>query len=51
FKRKVAGGLPFSRNGLGVQYELNGATRLNLTWERQKNPTGTVWTFQTQVRY
>lgn len=41
----------FRRNALGLQYELNSATRLNLTWERQKNPTGTVVTFQTQVRY
>lgn len=41
----------FMRNALGVQYELNEWVRLNLTWERQKNPKATVVTFQTQVRY
>ncbi len=39
------------RNALGVQYDLNKMTRLNLTWEKQENPDATVWTFQTQVRY
>lgn len=44
-------GNTFKRNALGVQYDLNKATRLNLTWEKQDNPDATVWTFQTQVRY
>lgn len=41
----------FTRNALGVQWDLNPATRLNLTWEKQHRPNATVWTFQTQVRY
>lgn len=41
----------FSRNALGIQYDLNAATRLNLTWEKQKRPDATIWTFQTQLRY
>lgn len=41
----------FSRNALGAQWDLNSATRLNLTWEKQHRPDATVWTFQTQVRY
>jgi hypothetical protein len=41
----------FRRNALGVQYDLNKMTRLNLTWEREKNPNATRWTFQTQLRY
>jgi len=44
-------GNTFKRNALGVQYDLNKMTRLNLTWEKQENPDATVWTFQTQVRY
>ncbi len=48
--RNVAGNT-FKRNALGVQYDLNKMTRLNLTWEKQENPDATVWTFQTQVRY
>lgn len=41
----------FKRNALGIQYDLNKSTRMNLTWEKQDNPDATVWTFQTQVRY
>jgi hypothetical protein len=41
----------FRRNALGIQYDLNKMTRLNLTWEKEKNPSATRWTFQTQVRY
>jgi hypothetical protein len=41
----------FRRNALGIQYDLNKMTRLNLTWEREKTPNATRWTFQTQVRY
>ncbi|MGQ9729554.1 MAG: porin [Candidatus Fervidibacter sp.] len=41
----------FSRNALGIQYDLNAATRLNLTWEKQKRPDATIWTFQTQLKY
>jgi hypothetical protein len=48
--RNVAGNT-FRRNALGVQYDLNKMTRLNLTWEREKTPNATRWTFQTQVRY
>jgi hypothetical protein len=48
--RGVAGNT-FRRNALGVQYDLNKMTRLNLTWEREKTPNATRWTFQTQVRY
>ncbi len=48
--RDVAGNT-FKRNALGIQYDLNKATRLNLTWEKQDNPNATIWTFQTQVRY
>jgi len=48
--RDVAGNT-FRRNALGVQYDLNKMTRLNLTWEKEKNPSATRWTFQTQVRY
>ncbi len=44
-------GNTFRRNALGVQYDLNKATRLNLTWENQDNPNATLWTFQMQVRY
>jgi hypothetical protein len=44
-------GNTFRRNALGVQYDLNKMTRLNLTWEKEKNPSATRWTFQTQVRY
>lgn len=48
--RDVAGNT-FKRNALGIQYDLNRMTRLNLTWEKQDNPDATIWTFQTQVRY
>ena len=48
--RDVAGNT-FRRNALGIQYNLNKMTRLNLTWEREKNPSATRWTFQTQVSY
>jgi uncharacterized small protein (DUF1192 family) len=48
--RNVAGNT-FRRNALGIQYDLNKMTRLNLTWEREKTPNATRWTFQTQVRY
>ncbi len=48
--RDVAGDT-FRRNALGVQYDLNKVTRLNLTWENQDNPNATFWTFQTQLRY
>jgi hypothetical protein len=48
--RDVAGNT-FRRNALGIQYDLNKVTRLNLTWEKEKNPSATRWTFQTQVRY
>jgi hypothetical protein len=46
----------FRRNALGIQYDLNKVTRLNLTWERDNDPAravrrATFWTFQTQVRY
>ncbi len=41
----------FSRWALGVQYDVNRMSRMNLTWENQKNPSATVWTFQTQLRY
>jgi hypothetical protein len=41
----------FTRNALGVQWDLNPATRMNLTWEKQHRPDATVWTLQTQVRY
>lgn len=41
----------FTRNALGAQWDLNPATRLNLTWEKQHRPDATIWTFQTQVRY
>ncbi len=44
-------GNTFKRNALGIQYDLNKMTRLNLTWEKQDNPNATIWTFQTQVRY
>ncbi len=44
-------GNTFKRNALGIQYDLNRMTRLNLTWEKQDNPDATLWTFQTQVRY
>jgi len=44
-------GNTFRRNALGIQYDLNKMTRLNLTWEKEKNPSATRWTFQTQVRY
>ncbi|MCX7642565.1 MAG: porin [Armatimonadetes bacterium] len=46
-----AAGNTFKRNALGIQYDLNKMTRLNLTWENQDNPDATIWTFQTQVRY
>jgi hypothetical protein len=53
--RDVAGNT-FRRNALGIQYDLNKMTRLNLTWERDNDPAravrrATFWTFQTQVRY
>jgi multidrug efflux pump subunit AcrA (membrane-fusion protein) len=48
--RDVAGNT-FRRNALGIQYDLNKMTRLNLTWEKEKTPSATRWTFQTQVRY
>jgi hypothetical protein len=53
--RDVAGNT-FRRNALGIQYDLNRVTRLNLTWERDNDPAravrrATFWTFQTQVRY
>jgi len=53
--RDVAGDT-FRRNALGIQYDLNKMTRLNLTWERDNDPTravrrATFWTFQTQLRY
>jgi hypothetical protein len=48
--RNVAGNT-FRRNALGIQYDLNKVTRLNLTWEREKTPNATRWTFQTQVSY
>ncbi len=48
--RDVAGNT-YRRNALGMQYDLNTFTRLNLTWEKQKNPSATIWTFQTQLRY
>ena len=48
--RNVAGNT-FRRNALGIQYDLNKMTRLNLTWEKEKSPSATRWTFQTQVRY
>ena len=48
--RGVAGNT-FRRNALGIQYDLNKMTRLNLTWEREKNPSATRWTLQTQVSY
>ena len=48
--RDVAGNT-FRRNALGIQYDLNKMTRLNLTWEKEKSPSATRWTFQTQVRY
>ncbi|MEJ7612429.1 MAG: porin [Candidatus Fervidibacter sacchari] len=41
----------FTRNALGVQWDMNLATRLNLTWEKQHRPNATIWTLQTQVRY
>jgi hypothetical protein len=41
----------FRRNALGIQYDLNKVTKLNLTWEKEKNPSATRWTFQTQVSY
>lgn len=41
----------YRRNALGIQYDLNPATRLNLTWEKQKRPDATIWTFQTQLKY
>ncbi|MCS7191899.1 MAG: porin [Armatimonadetes bacterium] len=44
-------GNTFKRNALGIQYDLNRSTRLNLTWEDQDRPSATIWTFQTQVRY
>ncbi|MCS7254967.1 MAG: hypothetical protein NZ781_13215, partial [Armatimonadetes bacterium] len=44
-------GNTFKRNALGIQYDLNRATRMNLTWEKQDNPDATIWTFQTQLRY
>jgi len=42
--RDLAGNT-FRRSALGVQYDLNKATRLNLTWEDQQNPQATIWTF------
>jgi hypothetical protein len=48
--RNVAGNT-FRRNALGIQYDLNKVTKLNLTWEKEKNPSATRWTFQTQVSY
>jgi multidrug efflux pump subunit AcrA (membrane-fusion protein) len=53
--RDVAGNT-FRRNALGIQYDLNKVTRLNLTWERDNDPAravrrATFWTFQTQLRY
>ncbi|MCS7264743.1 MAG: porin [Armatimonadetes bacterium] len=48
--RDVAGNT-FKRNALGIQYDLNRSTRMNLTWENQDNPDATIWTFQTQVRF
>ncbi|MFA0740562.1 MAG: hypothetical protein DFNUSKGM_000669 [Candidatus Fervidibacter sacchari] len=48
--RDVAGNT-FRRNALGIQYDLKKMTRLNLTWEQEKNPSATRWTFQTQVSY
>jgi hypothetical protein len=53
--RDVAGNT-FRRNALGIQYDLNKMTRLNLTWERDNDPAravrrATFWTFQTQLRY
>jgi hypothetical protein len=53
--RNVAGNT-FRRNALGIQYDLNKMTRLNLTWERDNDPAravrrATFWTFQTQVSY
>lgn len=45
-------GNTFDRYGLGVQYQLNPATRLNLTWEQPTHPTcSEQWTLQVQVRY
>ena len=41
----------FTRNALGVQWEVNPVTRMNLTWEKQHRPDATIWTLQTQVRY
>lgn len=41
----------FKRTALGIQYDMSKATRLNLTWEDESNPSATRWTFQTQVRY
>jgi len=44
-------GNTFKRTALGIQYDLNKSTRLNLTWEDETNPSATRLTFQTQVRY
>ncbi len=53
--RDVAGNT-FRRNALGIQYDLNKMTRLNLTWERDNDPAravrrATFWTFQTQLSF
>ncbi len=48
--RDVSGNT-YRRNAVGLQYDLNTYTRFNLTWERQKKPDATIWTFQTQLRY
>jgi len=49
-------GNTFRRNALGIQYDLNKMTRLNLTWERDNDPAravrrATFWTFQTQLSF
>ena len=41
----------FRRNALGIQYDLNAQTRFNLTWEKQKRPNATIWTFQSQLKF
>lgn len=48
---RAAAGNTFRRSALGLQFDWNSFTRLNLTWESQRNPKGTIWTFQTQMRY
>lgn len=45
-------GNTFSRYGFGAQYQLNPATRFNLTWEQSTQPTRSEqFTLQVQVRY